>query len=139
MTTRMVAPIHDKPRPRRAFFGRRKGHALRPQQAALFEALLPRLALDLDAAAPHNLATLFAPDIEAVRLEIGFGGGEHLIAEALSNPGTGFLGCEPFLNGMAKALAAVEANGLRNLRLHLGSGGARLGPNAARCSRHGSQ
>ncbi len=116
----MVAPIHDKPRPRRAFFGRRKGHALRPQQAALFEALLPRLALDLDAAASHNLATLFAPGIEAVRLEIGFGGGEHLIAEAERAPQTGFICVEPFVNGMAKALAAIRARGLANIRLHFG-------------------
>jgi len=86
----------------------------------LIETLLPRLALDLAEPAPRNLAALFPLPVAQVRLEIGFGGGEHLIAEALSNPGTGFLGCEPFLNGMAKALAAVEANGLRNLRLHLG-------------------
>ena len=116
----MVAPIHDKPRPPRAFFGRRKGHALRPQQAALFEALLPRLALDLDAPAPHNLATLFAPGVEAGRLEIGFGGGEHLIAEAERAPQTGFIGVEPFVNGMAKALAGIDARGLANIRLHFG-------------------
>ncbi len=86
----------------------------------MIEKLLPRLALDLAAPAPRNLAALFPLPVAEVRLEIGFGGGEHLIAEALRNPGTGFLGCEPFLNGMAKALAAIEANGLRNLRLHLG-------------------
>ena len=114
----MVAPIHDKPRPPRAFFGRREGHALRPQQAALFEALLPRLALDLDAAAPHNLATLFAPDIEAVRLEIGFGGGEHLIAEGERAPQTGFIGVEPFVNGMAKMMTALENRPLANLKVY---------------------
>jgi tRNA (guanine-N7-)-methyltransferase len=86
----------------------------------LIETFLPRLALDLAEPAPRNLAALFPLPVAQVRLEIGFGGGEHLIAEALRNPGTGFLGCEPFLNGMAKALAAVEANGLRNLRVHLG-------------------
>jgi tRNA (guanine-N7-)-methyltransferase len=55
-----------------------------------------------------------------VRLEIGFGGGENLIAEATAHPDIGFIGCEPFVNGMAKALAAIKAAGLRNIRLHAG-------------------
>jgi tRNA (guanine-N7-)-methyltransferase len=104
----------------RAFFGRRKGHPLRPHQAALFEALLPRLALDVSAPAPRDLRTLFPAQAEDVRLEIGFGGGEHLIAEAAAVPLAGFIGCEPFVNGMAKALAAIEAKGLTNIRLHHG-------------------
>jgi tRNA (guanine-N7-)-methyltransferase len=116
----MVVPTDDKPRPPRAFFGRRKGHALKRQQAALFETLLPRLALDLDAPAAENLAALFPQPVEAVRLEIGFGGGEHLIAEAERVPRTGFIGVEPFINGMAKALAAIDARGLANIRLHFG-------------------
>jgi tRNA (guanine-N7-)-methyltransferase len=120
MTTSMVVPTDDKPRPPRAFFGRHKGHALKRQQAALFETLLPRLALDLDAPAPENLAALFPQPVEAVRLEIGFGGGEHLIAEAERVPRTGFIGVEPFINGMAKALAAIDARGLANIRLHFG-------------------
>src|SRR5438105_3679597 len=60
-----------------AFFGRRKGRPLRPRQAALIEHLLPRLALALDRPAPDELKALFARPLEAVRLEIGFGGGEH--------------------------------------------------------------
>ena len=102
-----------------AFFGRRKGHPLRPHQAALFETLLPRLALDLTAAAPSDLRTLFG-DVDEVRLESGFGGGEHLIAEAERHPRTGFIGIEPFVNGMAKALAAIEQRKLGNIRLHHG-------------------
>jgi tRNA (guanine-N7-)-methyltransferase len=81
---------------------------------------LPRLALDLEAPAPVTLATLFPAPVDAVRLEIGFGGGEHLIAEAERNPHTGFIGVEPFINGMAKALAAIAARGLGNIRLHFG-------------------
>ena len=65
-----------------AFFGRRKGHPLRARQAELFAALLPRLALDLAAPAPDNLATLFPVPVDDIRLEIGFGGAEHLIAQA---------------------------------------------------------
>jgi tRNA (guanine-N7-)-methyltransferase len=103
----------------RAFFGRRKGHTLRPQQAQLFERLLPQLALDLSAP-PPDLLSLFAPRVSAVRLEIGFGGGEHLIAAAAAAPEIGFIGCEPFVNGMAKALAAIAALKLANIRLHFG-------------------
>lgn len=53
-----------------------------------------------------------------MRLEIGFGGAEHLTAQALAHPACGFIGCEPFVNGMAKALAAIETHGLANIRLH---------------------
>jgi tRNA (guanine-N7-)-methyltransferase len=102
----------------RAFFGRRKGHKLRPRQAQLFDTLLPQLALDLSRAAPADLRTLFAVPVADVALEVGFGGGESLIAQAQAQPTTGFLGVEPFINGMAKALAAIEGGGLRNIRLH---------------------
>jgi tRNA (guanine-N7-)-methyltransferase len=51
-------------------------------------------------------------------LEIGFGGGEAIVAQAQTTPHTGFIGVEPFVNGMAKALAAIESGGLRNIRLH---------------------
>jgi tRNA (guanine-N7-)-methyltransferase len=111
----------DKPGRARAFFGRRKGHPLKPRQSALFDALLPQLALDLGSPAPVDLARLFAHPVESVRLEIGFGGGEHMVAEAAREPNSGFIGVEPFVNGMAKALAAIAAGGLRgNIRLHLG-------------------
>jgi len=115
----MTAKIPDSPAARR-FFGRRKGHRLRAHQAELIETLLPRLALDLRQPAAEPLTALFPVPVREVRLEIGFGGGEHLIAEAGRNPHIGFLGCEPFVNGMAKALAAIEAQGSGNVRLHLG-------------------
>src|SRR5262249_2706637 len=102
----------------RAFFGRRKGRPLRARQATLMETLLPRLALDLDAPPPGDLATLFPPRAAAVGLEIGFGGGEHLTAEALARADMGFIGCEPFVNGMAKALTEIDAGGIDNIRLH---------------------
>jgi tRNA (guanine-N7-)-methyltransferase len=104
---------------RTAFFGRRHGHKLRPRQAALFESLLPSLALDLTRA-PGDLPGLFSPRAQTVRMEIGFGGGEHLVAEAEREPQTGFIGIEPFVNGMAKALSAIAAHKLANVRLHHG-------------------
>ena len=103
-----------------SFFGRRKGHKLRPHQTDLIATLLPRLALDIASPAPADLRTLFTPQVERVRLEIGFGGGEHLIAEARAFPDCGFIGCEPYVNGMAKILAQIEALDIRNIRLVAG-------------------
>ena len=103
-----------------SFFGRRKGHKLRSHQADLIEQLLPRLALDITAPSPPVLTELFEPAVGHVRLEIGFGGGEHLIAEALALPNTGFIGCEPYVNGMAKILTQIEAHGIGNIRLFAG-------------------
>jgi tRNA (guanine-N7-)-methyltransferase len=82
--------------------------------------VLPKLALDLSRPAPADLRTLFPVPVDVVRLEIGFGGGEHLLHEAGSAPRAGFIGCEPYQNGMARALAAIETEGLRNIRLHHG-------------------
>jgi tRNA (guanine-N7-)-methyltransferase len=101
------------------FFGRRKGHALKPQQTALLRTLLPRLSIELSNPAPPDLRSLFHCAHE-VRLESGFGGGEHLISEAIREPQVGFIGAEPFVNGMAKALAAIERLKLQNIRLHHG-------------------
>jgi tRNA (guanine-N7-)-methyltransferase len=105
-----------------AFFGRRKGKRLRTVQADLVETLLPRLRLDPGAGLPDP-AGLFPRPVAEVWLEIGFGGGEHLVARAHANPGVGLIGCEPFVNGMAKLLASIEADGLDNVRLHDGDAG----------------
>jgi tRNA (guanine-N7-)-methyltransferase len=102
----------------RAFFGRRKGHTLRPHQAELMARLLPRLALDLTKPPPDDLQSLFPLPIDEIRLEVGFGGGEAMIEAALQQPNVGFIGVEPFVNGMAKALAAIEKHKLANIRLH---------------------
>jgi tRNA (guanine-N7-)-methyltransferase len=66
------------------------------------------------------LGTLFPHRVDAIRLEIGFGGGERLAHEAQAHANVGLIGCEPFVNGMAKALALIEAAGYPNIRLHFG-------------------
>ncbi len=104
----------------RAFFGRRKGHKLRQHQSDLVDNLLPHLALDIAQGAPADVRELFDPAADELRLEIGFGGGEHLAAEATAYPPTGFIGCEPYVNGMAKILAQIEANNIGNIRLLAG-------------------
>lgn len=115
-----MPPADGRPAQDRAFFGRRKGRPLRPTLRLLFDRLLPDLALPLESPPLPALAVLFPVPVSEVRLEIGFGGGEHLIASALAQPRVGFIGCEPFVNGMAKALAQVAAHGLRTIRLHHG-------------------
>src|SRR5262245_56753292 len=104
----------------RAFFGRRKGHALKPRQAALFDALLPRVSLDLGKPAPADLRALFATPVDDLRLEIGFGGAERLIAQAKAQPRTGFIATDAFVNAVAKALVAIDADALSNIPLHFG-------------------
>jgi tRNA (guanine-N7-)-methyltransferase len=100
---------------RGAFYGRRKGHKLRAHQAGLMDALLPHLLLpEAPLAEP---AELFGRPVDDLWLEIGFGGGEHLLARMEESPNIGFIGCEPFINGMAKLLAGIEERGLDNLRV----------------------
>jgi tRNA (guanine-N7-)-methyltransferase len=81
--------------------------------------LLPKLALDL-AKPLDDPAALFGAPVRETRLEIGFGGGEHLIEAAALEPDVGFIGCEPFVNGMARLLSLIERRGLGNIRLHRG-------------------
>jgi tRNA (guanine-N7-)-methyltransferase len=101
-------------------YGRRKGPQLRPHQARLIETLLPRLRLDLDSPALAEPSQLFAGRAADVWLEIGFGGGEHLAWQAKTHPEIGFIGCEAYVNGIAKLLVAVEAENLSNIRIHDG-------------------
>ncbi|MFI4988445.1 MAG: tRNA (guanosine(46)-N7)-methyltransferase TrmB [Alphaproteobacteria bacterium] len=99
-------------------YGRRKGKKLRPLQEALLQSVLPRLSIALPASGePIDPRQFFPPGLEDVWLEIGFGGGEHLAALASTHPGTGFIGCEPYVNGVVKLLAAVECQHLANLRI----------------------
>jgi tRNA (guanine-N7-)-methyltransferase len=107
----------------RAFFGRRKGHALKPRQAALFDTLLPKIGIAIARPAPAALRALF-DDVDEVRLEIGFGGAEHLVAQAQANPRVGYIGTDGFLNAIAKALVAIDERKLGNVRLYHGDASA---------------
>ncbi|PCG15193.1 MULTISPECIES: tRNA (guanosine(46)-N7)-methyltransferase TrmB [Sphingomonas] len=101
----------------RRLYGRRQGHALRAGQAALVEELLPRIAVPEDG--PLTAERLFG-DARPLHVEIGFGAGEHLAGQAAAAPDTGFIGCEPFLNGVVGALGHVRDGGLDNVRIHMG-------------------
>jgi tRNA (guanine-N7-)-methyltransferase len=97
-------------------YGRRAGHKLRAGQQDLVADLLPRLSVP---PGPLDAAALFG-DARPLELEIGFGAGEHLAAQAAMRPGHGFIGCEPFLNGVVGALGHIRDGALGNVRLHMG-------------------
>ena len=101
-------------------FGRRTGRKLRRQQALLLDDALPRVAIDLDR--PLQPDALF-PGRSELRLEIGFGGGEHLVAHARQRPSTGFIGCEPFRDGVVKLLEQAQSLELGNVRVYSGDAG----------------
>jgi tRNA (guanine-N7-)-methyltransferase len=104
-------------RRRRTLYGRSRGKALRAAQERRVAEGLPRLGIDPEALADP---AVFHFQPSAVWLEIGFGAGEHLIEQAKANPAVGLIGCEPFLNGVAAALAGIEREGLVNVRLRRG-------------------
>ncbi|MGE0626616.1 MAG: tRNA (guanosine(46)-N(7))-methyltransferase TrmB [Hyphomicrobiaceae bacterium] len=100
-------------------FGRKRGRKISARQRRLVDELLPTLSLPLSEPA-IDPAKLFGINVRDVWLEIGFGGAEHLIWQAEHHPDVGFIGCEPFEDGVVKALSAIEAKALANVRLHAG-------------------
>lgn len=117
---------------RRTLHGRRRGKKLRAGQQSLLDTLLPRLAIALptepivtpdnevaESAAKIDLAQAFGGTlpVDGVWLEVGFGAGEHLVWQAEHHPSVGLIGCEPYINGVAKCLAHIERTGVSNVRL----------------------
>lgn len=98
------------------FYGRRKGKPLKATRLHLLETLLPRLAI-AKPEGPLAPATLFSHTPQRVWLEVGFGGGEHLAAQAAAHPDVGFIGSEVFLNGIGGVLKEIDAAGLSNIRV----------------------
>ncbi|WP_373473535.1 tRNA (guanine(46)-N(7))-methyltransferase TrmB [Sphingorhabdus lacus] len=98
-------------------YGRSKGKRLRSEQSDLVENLLPQIAVPDEGVLTSE--SLFG-DARSMHFEIGFGGGEHLAYRADLLPDHGFIGCEPFLNGVAMALTHIRDGALRNVRLHMG-------------------
>lgn len=104
------------PAPPPRTFGRIKGRPLKASQAHALAAVAPLFALDVTR--PIEPVALFGP--RPVALEIGFGAGEHLVAQARAQPDWGFIGVEPFLNGFSAAARAIGQAGLESVRLHQG-------------------
>ncbi len=103
-------------RPDVRFYGRRKGHDLKPGRQRLVTETLPFLRLP--DVLPADLRTLFPRPVREVWLEIGFGGGEHLVHQARTHPDIGMIGVEPYINGVATLIAAVTAEGLETVRVY---------------------
>lgn len=105
----------DAPHPQsRRLYGRAKGHPLSARQQELVDRMLPGLSWPDEG--PVEPAALL-PGFDRHVLEIGFGASEHLIGKAARAPDTGFIGIEPFLNGVAKALTGIEEQALSNVRV----------------------
>lgn len=112
-------PVADPATGGTRFYGRRKGRPLHRRKADLVATLLPRIAIAVPLGTePVRPADLFGAPPRDVWLEIGFGGGEHLAAQAAARPDVGFVGCEPFLNGVATLLGLIETGGIGNVRIH---------------------
>jgi tRNA (guanine-N7-)-methyltransferase len=107
--------MNDGHRPIRTF-GRLRSRPIKPAQAGLLDTLLPRIATPSSSFDPAVLA----PWATETWMEIGFGGGEHLAAQAGARPDVLYLGAEPFTNGLASALRHIDARGLENVRIHPG-------------------
>lgn len=101
--------------PRRNLYGRRRGKRLKPSQRRALDEVLPRVRMPV----PPVLDDGF-PGGRPLWLEVGFGGGEHLVHQALANPDVRIIGCEPFINGVAMALVRIEAEAVRTVRIHPG-------------------
>ncbi len=103
---------------RKRLFGRRQGHKLSPRRQNQLDTHLPRLRLDPASLQDCLLPDIFDVQVDEVRLEIGFGGGEHLAHQALAYPDIGFIGCEPFINGVSNLIDSVVSQKLANVRLY---------------------
>src|SRR4029079_18700606 len=96
-------------------YGRRKARPLSERKDRLLNELLPTLRVPVREPAPSPLASLFRQAVRQVWLEIGFGSGEHLVWQAEHHPDIGFIGCEPFINGVASLPGKIEALGLHTI------------------------
>lgn len=101
----------------KVLYGRRHGRGLRQKQRDLLVSLLPKLQIDLRHVEQFVPEEFFGNQVENIWLEIGFGDGEHLIWQAAANPNIGVIGCEPYLNGVAKLLRCLSEQELSNIRL----------------------
>jgi tRNA (guanine-N7-)-methyltransferase len=113
----MTAHKQGDPTTLNRLYGRSSGHKLRASQQRLVDELLPALSVPEDGEIGSQ--RLFG-DARPLHLEIGFGGGEHLAYRADLLPDHGFIGCEPFLNGVATALGHIRDQHLANVRLWRG-------------------
>ena len=119
-------------------YGRRSGRPMRPKRLALVKELLPKLGLTVGAdgtgrPVPLKVSALFDKRPRHIWLEIGFGAGEHLVAQARAHPDIGMIGCDPFFEGVGKLLSQIDAEGLKNIRIFPGDARGLLSALPAEC------
>jgi tRNA (guanine-N7-)-methyltransferase len=107
-----------KTRRSEAFFGRRKSKSLSPKAEQRFDELFPKLRLDPSSKPAQSSHEFFSHKPDQVILEIGFGGGEHIIHQATTYVQNGYIGVEPFVNSMSKALRIIDDQQIKNIRLY---------------------
>jgi len=101
----------------RYVWGRRQSRPLKDSQRQALDELWPQVSLELPSNAFINPSDLFTTPLDDLWLEIGFGGGEHLAAQAALHPTIGFVGCEPFVNGVASLMVQIQEQSLTNIRV----------------------
>ena len=115
---------HDYGGPWRNFYGRTKGKKMNKAQQVRLETQLEHLSFgpvsyeENPKRMPLDPSTILGS--KDIWLEIGFGGGEHLVHQAKANPDAGFIGCEPYMNGVAMLLGKIEREGIKNIRIYPG-------------------
>ena len=102
----------------RNLHGRRIGHKLSPRQQNLLNTILPPIRISLEEKDRCDPQNWFGSHIKQVWLEIGFGSGEHLVSQAKAHPEIGFIGCEPYINGIVKVLSSIEEGNIGNIRIY---------------------
>lgn len=110
--------MNNTPLPQQRYlWGRRQSRPLKEKQRQALANLWPEVSLELPAQSKINPSDLFNFPVEDLWVEIGFGGGEHLAAQAALHPDVGFIGCEPFINGVASLMVHIQDHSLRNIRI----------------------
>ena len=100
----------------RRWYGRRSGRKLTATRQQLIDELLPQLRID-SARKLNDLSAIFSYPVQDVWMEVGFGAGEHLVGQARACPDVGFLGCEPYVNGVASLLSLINVHRVKNIRV----------------------
>ena len=98
-------------------YGRRHAKKLRATRAGAMEAVLPQVKISLPEGEGIDPKSFFNFPVKEIWFEIGFGGGEHLLHQAINNPDIGFIGCEPFINGVSALCVGIGEKNIRNIRV----------------------
>lgn len=107
-------PLHNQ----RKVHGRTFTKGMSQRQFDLLDEFLPSVALDINKLKNQGVGALFDTQKTEFYMEVGFGGGEHLARQARENPNIGYIGCEPFQNGVAKILIEIEDDEIGNIKVH---------------------